>query len=112
MSHPDEQVSPSLAESRRCSVGMECFETAEQPPEECISPRPPKPSNPLSLDVIVLLIPSSILGALTRLGLIALGNYDGASIFPLMYVQAIGCLIMGFAVGLKEPFGHLYVTIS
>jgi CrcB protein len=70
------------------------------------------PSNiyhPLSLPVLALLMPASILGLLARLGLEALATYDGRSIFPLAYVQAVGCLIMGFGLALKEPMGRLLV---
>ena len=62
---------------------------------------------PLSIPVIALLIPSSILGVLARLGLLAMTSYDGESIFPLAYVQALGCLIMGFGLRLKEPIAQL-----
>jgi len=68
------------------------------------------PSNvyhPLSVPVLALLMPASILGVLARLGLQALTTYDGRSIFPLAYVQATGCLVMGFGLALKEPFGRL-----
>jgi len=71
---------------------------------------PSKIYHPLSLHVLALLIPASILGLLARLGLEALGTYDGQSIFPLAYVQSIGCFIMGFGVALKEPLGRLYVA--
>ncbi|KAF8974502.1 CrcB-like protein-domain-containing protein [Flammula alnicola] len=53
-------------------------------------------------------MPASILGALARLGLVALTTYDGQSIFPLAYAQAVGCLIMGFGVRFKEPIGQYY----
>jgi fluoride exporter len=63
--------------------------------------------HPLSPSVLALLIPGSIFGLLARLGLQALATYDGRSIFPLAYVQAVGCLIMGIGLELKEPFGRL-----
>ncbi len=64
---------------------------------------------PLSFPVLALLIPASILGTLARLGLLAMTSYEGESIFPLAYVQAVGCLVMGFGLRLKEPIGQLYV---
>ena len=64
--------------------------------------RPPKTYHPFSPVVIALLMPASVFGALARLGLEALATYDGKSIFPLAYPQAIGCLIMGLALPLKD----------
>ncbi|XP_006460286.1 hypothetical protein AGABI2DRAFT_150254 [Agaricus bisporus var. bisporus H97] len=51
---------------------------------------------------------ASILGTLARLGLLAMTEYNGQSIFSLAYVQALGCLIMGFALRLREPIGQFY----
>ena len=39
----------------------------------------------------------SIWGTLTRLGLVALNTYDGQSIAPLVWAQAVGCLVYGYA---------------
>ncbi|KAI0347239.1 hypothetical protein BDW22DRAFT_1321403 [Trametopsis cervina] len=64
--------------------------------------------HPLSLHVLALLIPGSIFGALARVGLLALTTYDGRAIFPLAWVQAAGCFVMGFGLGLKEPIGQFY----
>lgn len=63
--------------------------------------------HPFSLAVIALLMPASVFGVLARLGLEALVTYDGQSIFPLAYVQATGCFIMGLGLGMKGPFGRL-----
>ena len=65
---------------------------------------------PLSFPVIALLMPAAVFGLLARLGTVALTTYNGESIFPLAYVQALGCLIMGFCLRLKEPLGLLCVT--
>jgi hypothetical protein len=65
---------------------------------------------PLSFPVVVLLMPASVFGVLARLGLVALMSYDDHSVFPLAYAQAVGCLVMGFALELKEPMGQLYVS--
>jgi fluoride exporter len=63
----------------------------------------------LSLPVLALLAPASIFGVLARLGLLSLGTYDGQAIFPLAYIQAAGCLMMGLGLGLKESLGRLSV---
>ena len=66
---------------------------------------------PLSFPVIALLMAPAVFGVLARLGLVALTTYNGESDFPLAYVQALGCLIMGFCLRLKEPLGQLYVLL-
>ena len=93
----DEQVSEGAR-----SVG-----SIDRPPSEQEHLPPAKVYGPCSVHVICLLIPGSILGVLARLGLLAIAKYDGESIFPLAYVQALGCFIMGTALGLKEPIGDL-----
>jgi hypothetical protein len=47
-------------------------------------------------------MPASIFGTLARLGLEGLATYNGKAIFPLAYPQAMGCLIMGIALPLKD----------
>lgn len=37
----------------------------------------------------------SFFGTLIRLGLIAIGSYNGQSIFPLLWAQMVGCCLMG-----------------
>ncbi|KAJ7591037.1 CrcB-like protein-domain-containing protein [Mycena floridula] len=68
----------------------------------------PKQFSPFSIHIIALLIPASAFGLLVRLGLQALATYDGDAIFSLAYVQALGCLIMGFALRLKDPISRFY----
>ncbi len=71
-----------------------------------------KTFHPFSPAVVCILAPSSIFGALARLGLIALTTYNGQSVFPLAWVQGIGCLVMGLAVGLRGPITQVYVRAS
>ena len=66
---------------------------------------------PLSFPVIALLMAPAVFGVLARLGLVALATYNGESVFPLAYVQALGCLIMGICLRLKDPLGQLYVRL-
>jgi len=53
-------------------------------------------------------MPAAVFGTLARLGLDALTSYPGESIFPLAYVQGVGCLIMGFCLALKQPISDFY----
>ncbi|PFH52782.1 hypothetical protein AMATHDRAFT_139084 [Amanita thiersii Skay4041] len=53
-------------------------------------------------------MPASVFGVLARLGLTALATYDGRSVFPLAYAQAVGCLVMGIALRIKQPLGQYY----
>lgn len=85
-------------------------ETVERPPGSDDSIPSSKTYSPLSFPVIALLMPASVFGVLARLGLVALMDYDGHSVFPLAYPQAVGCLIMGFAICLKKTIGELYVS--
>ncbi|KAJ3553000.1 hypothetical protein NM688_g3852 [Phlebia brevispora] len=80
----------------------------DRPPDEEVKLPPSKIYHPLSPHVIALLMPASIFGALARLGLQAITGYDEHSIFPLAWIQAAGCLVMGFGVELKEPIGQFY----
>ena len=82
-------------------------ETLERPPDEHEGIPKAKVYIPLSLPVLALIIPTTIFGTLTRSGLTALATYDGNSIFPLAYAQAVGCLVMGIALRIKRPIGHL-----
>ena len=79
----------------------------DRPPNIAEKIPPSKVYHPLSPAVLALLMPASVFGALARLGLQALVTYDGQSIFSLAYIQAIGCLIMGIGLGVKEPLGNL-----
>lgn len=84
--------------------------TAPSDPSPSAAVRPPsKHAQPFGFPVLVMLIPSSMLGLLARLGLEALGKYDGQSVFALGWVQGVGCFVMGVVVGLREPISQLYV---
>jgi len=80
----------------------------DRPPSKNENIPTSKVYDPISLPVLALLMPASIFGVLARLGLQALVTYDGRSIFPLAYVQATGCFIMGVGLGLKGSFGNFY----
>jgi len=90
----------SLDESKRLDVGE--VESASQIDE--------LPDALLSFPILALLAPAAVFGVLARLGLTALMNFDGHSVFPVAYVQAVGCLVMGFGLRLKAPLTALYVA--
>ncbi|KAF8238738.1 hypothetical protein L208DRAFT_1387025 [Tricholoma matsutake] len=107
--HEESPASPLQSDSNQLQLSEIIERPHSSQDESELSTQPPvKSTNPLSLHVLALLIPSSTFGVLARLGLLALGTYNGNSIFPLIYAQAVGCLIMGFALELKEPFGRFY----
>lgn len=102
--YSDQQMVADSTVHRVGSIrSVESLSTIDYPPEE----EHVKAHHPFSVHVLALLMPASILGALARLGLEALAAYDGQSVFPLAYVQATGCFIMGLGVGMKAPFGRL-----
>ena len=49
--------------------------------------------------ILGLLCFSAIWGTLAREGLVALNTYDGESVAPLVWAQAVGSLVMGLAIG-------------
>lgn len=67
--------------------------------------------HPFSIHVLALLMSSSVFGTLARLGIHSLASYTGQSIFPLAWVQAVGCGIMGFALSLRDPITLLYAIM-
>lgn len=68
-----------------------------------IEPKIPPPSTlhgaARHLAILGLLSLAAIWGTLAREGLVALNTYDGESVAPLVWAQAVGCLIMGLAIG-------------
>lgn len=80
-------------------------ETIDRPPDADQDVTRGKVYKPYDLPVLLILAPASIFGVLARLGLLALTSFDGESVFPLLYVQATGCLVMGFGLRMKEPLG-------
>jgi hypothetical protein len=71
------------------------------------TPRRPSYASPTSFEALTLLIPGTVLGLLARLGIEHLGRYSNAAIFSLAWVQGLGCLAMGAALGQKVPLTKL-----
>lgn len=81
--------------------------TLDRPPSDEVKLPAAKIYHPYSFHVLALLMPASMFGVLARLGIQALTNYDEKSFFTLAWVQGMGCLVMGFGVGIREPLGQL-----
>ena len=62
--------------------------------------------SPFSIPVLAALMAPSVFGVLARLGLLAISSYDQRAVFSLVWVQGVGCLVMGFALGWKEPISE------
>lgn len=54
----------------------------------------------------------SFFGTLIRLGLIAIGTYNGQSIFPLLWAQMVGCCLMGMFTVRKRCIEEMYVPFT
>ncbi|WFD31980.1 hypothetical protein MSPP1_003022 [Malassezia sp. CBS 17886] len=65
-----------------------------------------------------LLVFGTLWGTLTRLGLVALNTYDGQSITPLIWVQGVGCLVMGWTThprnraALEASYAPAYTMVT
>ncbi|WVQ75880.1 hypothetical protein IAR50_005514 [Cryptococcus sp. DSM 104548] len=91
-------------------------------PERLVESRPQSPpapegnAPPLAEEITHLrlgahyggLVLASMLGCLVRLGLSALGSYDGAIIYSLAWSQGVGSAVMGLSLGLKNDIISLY----
>ena len=95
---------PQVEAQTQAQYPLERIESYESLPKQ-ISPS--KAYSPFSFPIIASLIPGSVFGVLLRLGILALMGYDEHSIFPLAWVQATGCLIMGLTLGLKDYISDL-----
>jgi CrcB protein len=106
-------VSDLTAEERGVQDEQETkqAERVDRPPADPEDIPPAKIYQPLSFPVIAFLMPGAVFGTLARLGLVALMTYDGNSVFPLAYAQAVGCLVIGITMRFKEPLGQLSVPL-
>ncbi|KAH9821598.1 CrcB-like protein-domain-containing protein [Melampsora americana] len=60
------------------------------------------------LETHSILIWWAICGLLTRLGLNAIGEYEGRSVFSVLLVQVVGCLVMGMGLRLKDTLDRIH----
>ncbi|CAL1709925.1 unnamed protein product [Somion occarium] len=112
--HRRQSVSSALSHHTSIQTAAS-LASIDRPPSRTSSPDGKLPAakvyHPLSPHVLALLMPASVFGVLARLGIQALVGYDGRSIFPLAWVQVMGCVIMGFGVGIKDPLGQFYGSL-
>ncbi|KAI0073454.1 CRCB-domain-containing protein [Panus rudis PR-1116 ss-1] len=103
---PNRRYSVASALSHHTSVhSAGSLASIDQPPEKLPAS---KTYRPLSPHVLALLMPASVFGVLARIGIQALVGYDGHSIFPLAWAQFMGCLVMGFGLGIRDSLGQFY----
>ncbi|CAG8641662.1 9772_t:CDS:2 [Paraglomus occultum] len=69
-----------------------------------------------AVPIVGLMIAFSIAGVLIRVKLTELNSYPGVPVFPLLYAQFVGCLIMGICIQSKDmlfdTYYPLYVGIA
>ncbi|TIB58474.1 hypothetical protein E3P78_03925 [Wallemia ichthyophaga] len=75
-------------------------------------PTPPSSSvlSTLSDEVrwLGLIIPTAMLGVLTRLALVSLTTYASPTLSPDVYPQAVGCFVIGVASSLKPSLEYIH----
>ncbi|EGG06335.1 uncharacterized protein MELLADRAFT_36249 [Melampsora larici-populina 98AG31] len=76
----------------------------EPPPEQ----NKTTPITSRKLETHSILIWWAICGLLTRLGLNAIGEYEGKSVFSVLLVQVVGCLVMGVGLRLKDTLDRIH----
>ena len=74
-------------------------------------PHPLLPSRgPIILPTLI--IPFSILGLLTRLGLVSIETFSGQQVFALAWPQFVGCFLMGLFVSTRTWIDHGFARIA
>ncbi|TIA87775.1 hypothetical protein E3P99_02977 [Wallemia hederae] len=61
--------------------------------------------------VLGLLIPTAMLGVLVRLALTSLTSYSSPKLAPVLYSQALGCVVIGIGTGVKPTLEWMWVTL-
>jgi hypothetical protein len=108
LSSQQHEASPPIEHSQ--ALNFAPLDIGDERDVESISQPTAQRPQPFSVETISLLIPFTIIGLLTRLGIRSLTTYDGAAVFNLALVQALGCLAIGIAVGCKAAIHRLSVT--
>lgn len=77
-------------------------------PSKVVNDVSQQPSIAHQAQTISILMLSAIWGLLTRLGITAIGNFNGQSVFSLLLVQVVGCIVMGTSVALQPRFNKIH----
>ncbi|CAO1616735.1 unnamed protein product [Sympodiomycopsis kandeliae] len=106
---PGRQVEPGREDMDEEQGKSRGPSSSTQDPARNDTSRPSRSDRTLRhLSVLGLLMFASIWGTLAREGLVALNTYDGSSITPVIWAQAVGCLIMGWTVANKQAIDDWY----
>lgn len=106
-SHDQNTVVFSLRRSFSSSLEIEEGIILPTPQDAPSSPTPvpsiPVTALPHAFTLIpALIIPCSILGVLIRLGLKYITTFPGQQVFPLIWAQFVGCVLMGLFVSTRS----------
>ncbi|KAK4050954.1 hypothetical protein OIV83_003083 [Microbotryomycetes sp. JL201] len=69
---------------------------------------PPRQDQAVTAATMSLLVFATIWGVLARLGLEWIGSFGQSEVFPLVWAQIIGCLIMGLVVEKKKGIERMF----
>lgn len=95
-------------QSSSSSLSLEIEEGIILPPIQDEPSATPAPSIPItalphaSKLIPALIIPCSILGVMIRLGLKYIATFPGQQVFPLIWAQFVGCVLMGLFVSKRS----------
>ncbi|KAF9165135.1 hypothetical protein DFQ26_000579 [Actinomortierella ambigua] len=100
LTHLDHPMSDDHSEYRDISTVLEVEEGARLPPQEERAEELLKAKSRTWL-FVAMIIPNAILGVLIRLGVVYIETFPDQPVFPLIWAQFIGCLIMGLLVSTR-----------
>ncbi|KAF9969957.1 hypothetical protein BGZ73_007481 [Actinomortierella ambigua] len=95
--------------NRNISAVLEVEEGARLPPQEEKAEKLRKAKSRTWL-FMAMIIPNAILGVLIRLGIVYIQTFPGQPVFPLVWAQFIGCLIMGLLVSTRRRIDRCHWT--
>ncbi|KAM0746163.1 hypothetical protein T439DRAFT_329906 [Meredithblackwellia eburnea MCA 4105] len=111
---PDEQRSASIALSTTRSRSRSRQTTAQADPhsvDTAYSRLTRRETNLLQFSTWSLLCFATFWGVLSRLGLEWIGKFAETQVFPLIWPQIVGCMVMGLVVDRKTGIEKRYVPL-